>query len=304
MDLCILCGKNPPIQKSHIIPKFAYKRMKDQSSVKTLRHSGKPHHPIQDGAQGPYLCSDCEAKFNSWETPFCNLLLDRYEAMLDASKPAEIKPIPYTEWLPRFLSSVHFRYLKYIELMNPGNRNVPDGLLKLLEESCNEPEPLPGGLCHYLWFLHPIRFIKSGLPPGINAYYFFSTDGYAFDWNLPDGGKIACSFVKLPSFALLSCTQELPVLPASKHIVDASQIGKSGVLDPRVPEDVLLMMLGDDFRVRVQHMLQQESRIPDKQMKKIEAEIAGDSDCLSKKRHKIYLLDRQLLSQHQAAGGK
>ena len=152
--------------------------------------------------------------------------------------------------------------------------------------------------------LHPINSIKSGLPPGINSYYFFSVDGYSFPWHLPDGGQIEFSFVKLPSLALLSGTAEIPVLPAAKGKITPSQIGESGMLDPCVAEDVILMMLGDDFRNHVRHMLEQESLIPEKHMKKIRDDIAGDSDLLNKKRHKMYLLDCELLRQEQVAERK
>lgn len=274
--------------------------MKRATPVRTMRHSSNPGRPLQDGAKGPYLCAACETKFSGWETYFCNTLLDPYEAMIDATKTTNIGPIAYDERLSLFLSSVHFRYLKYLQIQNPAKPMDGKSLLEPLRGACLSSDPSPAGVHHYLWFLHPIRSIASNLPPGINTYYFFATDGFCFPWHRPDGVVQTISYVKLPGFALLASDHEFPVDPSQKAEVDQSQIHGTGSLDPAVPENPLLEMIGQDISARVAHLLDQESKIPDGQKQKIEAEIAADPDHEQRMRHRLYLLDCELLRQQQA----
>lgn len=71
MILCKLC-KEPKekFSKSHIIPDFMYKSLKNEKSQIFRMHMphGSRLKPIFTGFyQKPFLCDDCEAKINKWE---------------------------------------------------------------------------------------------------------------------------------------------------------------------------------------------------------------------------------------------
>jgi hypothetical protein len=71
MDKCKLCGhENEKFPKSHIIPNFMYKSLKNQKSqiFRIRMPEGKHLRPIFSGFyESPLLCDGCEAKINVWE---------------------------------------------------------------------------------------------------------------------------------------------------------------------------------------------------------------------------------------------
>lgn len=66
---CALCKKNADLRRSHVIPKFTHKRIK-QVDGRLLRFSKGSHpdgDPVQDAFFETMLCDDCEARFQKWE---------------------------------------------------------------------------------------------------------------------------------------------------------------------------------------------------------------------------------------------
>ena len=300
MRLCILCEAEPAIKNSHVTPAFAYRRMKQVSAVKTFRHSNNPKLPVQDGLKKPYLGKQCEMVVSGWETYFCKAILDRYEGILYSDDSGSVQPIVYDSRLSLFLSSVHFRYLRHLMDENGVDASLdPRPLCEKLKAACLARDPAAGGVYHYLYFLHPIRSIRSGLPPGINTYYFFATDGQCFALEIPRDSGLVVSYVKLPGFGLIACDRPLPVRPEQQSLRQASVIEASGSLDPAVPENILLALLQKDIVNRSIDIQEQQSVLPAKQMRKIEQEVATARDVEVTRRHIIYQLDCRLLDELQ-----
>jgi hypothetical protein len=65
-NACALCGHQKSLRKSHIVPKFWFKVVKDGAQRMhqvSANHSPMPPY-IQDGPKTPLLCEDCESLLN------------------------------------------------------------------------------------------------------------------------------------------------------------------------------------------------------------------------------------------------
>lgn len=298
MSLCILCEKHPPIENSHIISKFVFRGMKKATPVTTLRYSRTPKVPIQDGPTRPYLCKDCEQKFSGSENYFWQTILEPYLSGLDGGKSPGL--MSYDSRLSLFVASIHFRYLRYMADENPGKHSqFPQLLYDRLKAACDSQDPAPPGVFQYLWFLHPVISTCEALPPGINAYWFFATDGTTFPWIFPDGQSMAVSYVKLPGIALIASERELPVRPGSEHLVVPHRILEKGQLNPADSEAIVVDVLKENIFRAIHIMNEQQSQMPQKAMKKIEEQISADPDHADTLRHKVFELDSELLRQSQ-----
>ncbi|HDM78509.1 MAG TPA: hypothetical protein ENG51_18905 [Deltaproteobacteria bacterium] len=78
IEKCELCGKQVPLVKSHIIPKFATNWIKKTSLTGGLRKPLNPNIRYQDSAKIRLLCSQCEQKFSKWEKWFADNVFYKY----------------------------------------------------------------------------------------------------------------------------------------------------------------------------------------------------------------------------------
>jgi len=70
MSICFFCGQNETIKKSHVIPKYFFKWLKEYSFTKHIRSAEKDIKRVQDGTYLPLLCHDCEEMFSKHENIF------------------------------------------------------------------------------------------------------------------------------------------------------------------------------------------------------------------------------------------
>ncbi|MDQ6987940.1 MAG: hypothetical protein Q9M25_09070, partial [Mariprofundaceae bacterium] len=63
---CRLCGQEQDLQKSHVIPSFVYKWLKETSGTGFFRFGMEPNKRVQDGHKFYWLCKECEGRFNEW----------------------------------------------------------------------------------------------------------------------------------------------------------------------------------------------------------------------------------------------
>jgi len=127
--LCKLCEKNSVLLKSHVLPKFAYKWMKETSGSGHIRFGVNPNQRSQDGFKLPWLCEACEIKLNNWETEFANKIFHP----LNNGKVGTIK---YDEWLNLFCISVSWRVLNfYLEqnLLSNYPPNIQKSIIEAIE---------------------------------------------------------------------------------------------------------------------------------------------------------------------------
>ncbi len=68
---CALCDAiYTPEEKSHIVPAFVYRWLKETSSTGRLRYGPQINRPVQDGMKAYLLCGVCEDRLGKHETAF------------------------------------------------------------------------------------------------------------------------------------------------------------------------------------------------------------------------------------------
>ncbi|ACD23010.1 conserved hypothetical protein [Clostridium botulinum B str. Eklund 17B (NRP)] len=125
---CALCKKtNTILEKSHIIPKFIFRRIVKKSATGFMRNPFNPDERIQDGDKQYLLCGECEDLFNVSETLFANKIFHGY-------KGGKLKEFQYEKWLNFFITSVNWRTL-YLDIQGFKNDNsITKENLKVLME--------------------------------------------------------------------------------------------------------------------------------------------------------------------------
>lgn len=66
---CKLCQRDRPLRKSHIIPAFLWKPLKQEEGkfYALSSNANKSEFKVQDGPKEPMLCEDCEQQFGRYE---------------------------------------------------------------------------------------------------------------------------------------------------------------------------------------------------------------------------------------------
>jgi hypothetical protein len=148
---CVLCGLKPPIEESHIVPKFVFKRLKYGSPLDSLRNSENVNKTYQDGWKGDYLCADCEARFSKWEDWFVKAVYDPFRAGVATT-------FPYDERLALFAASLHFRNYAFQTRMKPAAENAGDkALAERLRQMCLNSLPQRPGCINMCSCSNPSR---------------------------------------------------------------------------------------------------------------------------------------------------
>jgi 5-methylcytosine-specific restriction endonuclease McrA len=101
---CALCKKCASLRRSHIIPKFVSKWLKETSATGFLRGVKKPAKRIQDLPKLPLLCDSCEQNFSKLESYFASKV---FYPILNEKQDE----ITYNDTLQRFIISINWRTL-------------------------------------------------------------------------------------------------------------------------------------------------------------------------------------------------
>lgn len=283
---CRLCGLNPPIQNSHVIPKLAYRRLKAGSPLDAFVHSASVNRFVQDGWKGPYYCEGCEKRFNAWETYFANTVLDPF-------LEGRSRVFAYDERLPLFCASVHFRYLDFMILSSPAAAKPADHTLHdLLKQMCLTDTPTHPAVFQYLQLLRPVRSLAV-FPPGINTYLFEAVD--ASVQQDVGGAPSSLSFVKLPGALLVTSGFDLGQVVTRPGALDSHRLGATGRFSVRAQSGALLDEAREIIVPRIAAIQSSYSAMSDRQMGKIMARIAADPDREVRRCRRSYILDRNLL---------
>lgn len=102
--ICALCNEKKELVRSHLIPKFVYKRIRTFPNSH-FRNVSNFNKEIQDGEKYPMLCRECEELFNSKETWFAKHFLDVF--IKDKAIPQDID----MDMLDYYLISVAWRII-------------------------------------------------------------------------------------------------------------------------------------------------------------------------------------------------
>ncbi len=167
---CKLCCGHGRLRQSHITPKFVFDWQKVSSGTGFLRSSETPNRRAQDGEKEQMLCSDCEALFNRWETPFATRIfhpLNRGESI----------QFRYESWLLKFAVSVSWRVLTWYkpddlpEISAPGKLLIAKAL-QTWKEFLLDQRAHPGSFEQHLILTDVIESIENidSLPPNWNRF--------------------------------------------------------------------------------------------------------------------------------------
>jgi hypothetical protein len=130
LDACALCGLNKPLSLSHIIPNFAFKRLRAYRGY--FIEASAPKHRRQNGAVVRLLCASCEQVISPNERAFQRSFFPKGERAA--------LPIQYGNWMLPFATSLSWRALSFLKysrtksyrsLSAPAERLLP----KLPEQS-------------------------------------------------------------------------------------------------------------------------------------------------------------------------
>jgi len=200
---CILCQKNPPIQNSHIMPKFIVKYLKAQASVNYLKHSWDFNQKLQDGFKGNYLCATCDNVIvSNWENYFKRNWFDPFVG-------TQKDKLLITEEILSFLLSLLLRYSEHFLQINPGRNDshLPKTLQNLTRDLITFKQYHKIGSEFYIYsaFIHPI-IDNNNFLPGINQLLFNSYNGIL----LPHEGYLpTITLIWIPSFLFIFSEKSL-----------------------------------------------------------------------------------------------
>ena len=294
---CILCQSRPPIENSHVIPKFVVRRLKAGNPVGTLIHSNDLNRVAQDGWKGDYLCKVCEQDFSKLEGWFCNKVYDPFLANGSVA-------VNYGEELGLFVASVGFRYIHLALEMNP-NKPVAPAFGRMFENLRTSllSKDLAAVSSHlYIQFLSPVTSLGP-FPPGINTYFSESMDGKCFDYVIPGQGTFWVTYVKFSGMFFLFSEWDLKRAFKPEHhaAVDSHWIQGSGVLDSSSQSGILEKMVGDILCARSVEIQTNYSKMLPKRLAQILKKIAAVPDKGNFRSHETFLLDQKLLAEYEKA---
>lgn len=102
--LCRLCGLNPAIENSHVIPAFVFRAIRSDSPTGFFRNPNHPNQRLQDGDKLALLCICCEQRFGEAERQFANGVFSEFH-LNDQDQ------FRYGPWLHYFMTSLAWRTL-------------------------------------------------------------------------------------------------------------------------------------------------------------------------------------------------
>lgn len=264
MNKCKLCGLEKTLRKSHIIPKFVTRYLKETSLTGYLRTSENINRRVQDGIKLPLLCNDCEQKFSKWESQFAAHIFLLHNKSISLGKG--IIKIEYDSVLIKFVISLFWRIVmasKVVETINQPNKILIQNFEQPWTDFLNEKIRDWGDYEFYLSLQGQIeqKYIQH-LPTYLNTYMW-----RVFTWNTYDiSGNIGL-FIKIPGMLLL-CSMSPPKIVGMSELLihNEGTMYTNKQTDSAKIIDILLLLGADNLEKEV-------SKISPKEFNKIGDEI-------------------------------
>ena len=263
---CILCRNSPPIQNSHILPKFVIKWIKSNAPARHLRWSEQPNKPEQDAWTADYLCEACERLFSRVENAFKQEVFDHAVARVPGT-------FHYSSLAGPAVLSMFFRHLRFTaEVRGNASPELLDGLRHNLVSALDDNSNCPA------LYMVPLTFEtgrSQGRIPGYNQY-LLSVDGYWFDWHLNDQ-VFWVGAIKLPFLQLVFSEQPLEDLassPENRKGVAAFRIEPAGSLVVPSTCGIITALLQSNYDQRSREVRSSVSSLSPRQQQKVHADIS------------------------------
>ena len=219
--MCKLCGSRVPLKKSHIIPRFIGKWMKETSITPYLRFGENVDKRLQDLVTMELLCDDCENRLSAWETKFAN-------GIFHPSAAGETT-FRYGSWLVKFAASLAWRGIQFRQ--SQGIEEWPTVKSKVDEMGLYLSRFLLGrekNVGSYTQHIYPVGELVSPIRPGSPMLNRYLARAVEIDFLRTDDLSEMIVYVKLPMFMFFSVVE-------SKHRkwLETSRIKKSSLLQPK-----------------------------------------------------------------------
>ena len=215
-ETCALCNKVATLKRSHIIPRFVSKWLKETSGTGFLRGIEKPKERKQELPKLPLLCENCEQIFSRSENYFASNI---FYPVLNEQK----KEIDYDERLLLFIISLSWRTLKtsYFDQIkySPWIKEHLDKAAEvwrkcLLAESINEEQ-----YEHHMFFVDYVEK-ETGMPARLQWYTLRATDS-----TLASNQETVFAFAHFPHIFFVSS-----IFPPSFSGWENTKVEKNGKL--------------------------------------------------------------------------
>jgi len=272
---CYLCNINYCDQNSHIIPKFAFKWLKETSATNYIRMGKNVNIRVQDGLKIRLLCNKCEKLFNKWETKFAN------EIFYPVHNSEKIK-VNYKEWLFKFSVSVSWRVLIHHKLnsgipsqLSTSSLNLIDDALETWKKFLLDERYDVGKFDQHLFICGEISNASNidDLPPNINRYFLRSVD-----CTLATSEQQNIVYTKMGKILILGF---INILKPSDWKTTKLRI-INGIFNSHGTRYSIPYYFGNFLIQRAGQILQLEKRISEKQLGKIHETMLNDLDKLEK----------------------
>ena len=227
---CALCQRTSQLQRSHILPGFVFRWVKETSATPYFRESNAPNRRVQDGLTMHLLCRDCELRLSGYEDTFAKRLFHPFHN-------DDRIVVPYEGWLLRFCVSVSWRILQSTMLRAPQphpNLEVHavriDRALERWRRFLLEEESDTGPFEQHLFPLTTVATAQGDWPPTMNRFFLRH-----IGLGVPMGELNALTYAKLPGFVIYGW-----IAPPT-HDWIGSQVHVEGEVKPgsfRIPEYV------------------------------------------------------------------
>jgi len=222
---CLLCLKLADLQRSHIVPAFVFRWLKQNSISGTLRSGQAPNRRIQDGPKRDWLCRKCESRLSKWETLFASQL---FYPILEDGRATHC----YSSWMALFCTSLCWRTLKLAQVevecnfLQADRPSLVKEALHCWEEFMLGRVKEPGKFeLHFVPLDGIVSEVAAELHPFINRYLSLGVDA-----EILEDVENLIVYVKLPSMVILGMIQ-----PNSLKAWKDTQIrSKKGTICPLV----------------------------------------------------------------------
>ncbi len=229
MNKCKLCGLERILRKSHIIPKFVTRYLKETSMTGYLRTSENINRRVQDSMKIPLLCNDCEQKFSKWESQFATHLFLPHNRSIGSGK--SLIKIEYDSVLIKFVISLFWRIIiasRVTETINQTNIELIQNFEQPWTDFLNEKRYDWGEYEFHIFLLDQIDHkYMNQLPIYLNTYMWrlFTWKSYNINGNIG-------FYIKIPGMFLL-CS----ITPPKIANMEESLIHSTGIMYPNKQND-------------------------------------------------------------------
>lgn len=273
MEKCLFCNKEKKLMKSHLIPKFVGRWLKETSITPFFRYGENPNKRQQDIIKIPLLCEECELLFSEYEKYFSeNIFIPFQNGETEFS---------YNELLKKFIISVNWRIGNY-HLNKEMKYKISTKDEALIRKAfTNWKKFIKGNFLagkeyeHHIFFLDKLdkkENISLAKVNNINTYNLRTIDS-----EIVVGQESIYVYSKLPGIYLIS------IIKTSGEDSASTRISEKGIL--KIPQEMRIKNVGYKMIKRIEefdNLINNNINLRDEEkIKKIfEEKMKNDESCL------------------------